>query len=65
MELIQFNYCDFIFSNHKVSFYPIGKGYRAEITQITGMKKTVKFIEVLNPPSLHVAETLILKLFKD
>ena len=65
MELIRFTFCDFIFSNHKVSFYPIVKGYRVEVTQTTGTQKTTKFIEVLNAPSLHVAETLILKLFKD
>lgn len=65
MELIKFDCCDFVFLNHVVSFYPIKKGYRVEVTQTTGKQKTVKFTEVLNPPSLHVAETLILKLFKD
>ena len=65
MELIGFNYCEFIFKKHKVVFYEISKGYRVEVTQTTGTQKTTKFIEVLNAPSLHVAETLILKLFKD
>lgn len=65
MELIRFNFCEFSFIKHKVLFIPIVKGYRVEVTQTTGEKKTVKTTEILNPPSLHVAETLILKLFKD
>ena len=65
MELIQFNYCEFIFYNHKVCFYKINKGYRVDVTQTSAGMKVTKTTEILNPPSLHVAETLILKLFKD
>ena len=65
MELIRFNYCEFNFFNHKVVFYEISKGYRVEVTQTSAGMKVTKTTDILNPPSLHVAETLILKLFKD
>ena len=65
MELISFNYCQFNFKSHTVIFYPVRKGYRVEVTETRDASKVTKYIDVLNTPSLHTAETLILKLFKD